>query len=495
MESGEIKMMSAGQLWRRRAGACGAIVFACWILTLARASASPAATSPIVVLEAYGGRRPANIDRYMGPLRDELERHGFAARPETLTKLFGGRIPRPGILDKGLTTADILRLVDKGYEDFSRAKFSEAARKLTDAIGMIDRNSALLVLDTGNQEAVYKAYVGLALSQSRLGLADQAAATMAELVRMSRTQPLSRNEHGPTAAQFAQQVYKQVSAQGRGRLRIDTGNPRAMIFVDRQIRGMGKAALDDLIPGVYRVLVQEPQTAGLAYEVEVPESGDVELDARWEVDMSLVTGSRWFGFEFANAVERRKEVVYAASIAKRWSLRDMVAVVGTMKLQGRPALIATLYLATGKVLRSAVIVLEDALADADDATLGALAKFLADGTPAEGLDIVVASGGAAPASPRRRRSKLPAKLLVAAGAAAVVAGGVLYAYDEDIPPLGQRQPPTYFDSAIPGVALVAAGAVVIGAGVWWWTRSGRRSVVPFASLGRSGGVIGLARCF
>jgi hypothetical protein len=201
---------------------------------------------------------------------------------------------------------------------------------------------------------------------------------------------------------------------------------------------------------------------------------------------------RWVGFELANDKERYKEAIYGAAFVRRCSRQDRFAVVGTVKLQGRPALIGTLYRTTGLALRSAVIVLEDALDDADDATLGALARFLGDGTPADGLDIVAAGAAAAPAVPARRGSSLPPKLLVAAGAAAVVAGVVLYAYDEDIPPLGQPQPKTYFDSAVPGIALAVAGAVAMGAGGWWWARSGRRSSALFASLGRSGGMIGLA---
>lgn len=484
-------MTSTAKFRRARGASGGAIMIACLMLATVRAYASPTSPSPIVVLEAYGGRRPVNVDRFMKPLREELERHGFAARPETIAQMFGSRIPRSGILDSGVTIAHIRELVNRGYEAFSHAKFEDAASTLTKAINKIRRNSALLVLDTGNQETVYKAYIGLALSQSRLGLTDQAAATMAELVRIFRTQPLSRSEHGPTAERFARKVYKQESSKGRGRLRIKTGNPKATIFVDFQIRGAGEAALEDLIPGTYHVLVQEPQTSGLAYQVEIPESGDVELAASWEVDTSLLVSSRWIGFEFANDTERRKEATFGGSVAKRWSERESFVVVGTMKLQGRPALIGTLYLTTGKVLRSAVIVLEDALDDADDATLGALAKFLADGTPAAGIDIVVGNGGAAPASPARRRSTRSAKLLVGAGAAAVIAGGVLYALDEDVSPVGP-QPPTYFNSAKPGIALGVAGAVAIGAGVWSWTRSGHRSAVPFVSLGRSGGMIGLA---
>lgn len=482
---------STGALRLGRTSSGGAIIVACVMAMVGSAYASPAATDPILVLEAYGGRRPANIDRYMKPLRDALEHEGFAARPERLDALCGRRIPRPGILDHGETSASILRLVDQGYEAFSRARFEDAASALTAAIARIHRNAALLVLDTGNQEAVYKAHVALALSQSKLGRTDEATAAMAELARMFRARRLSRNEHGPTAEQFARKVYDHELAKGRGGLRIRTGNPRAMIFVDRQIRGMGEATLEDLIPGVYHVLVQEPQTAGLAYEVEVPERGEVELDAVWEVDTSLSADERWVGFELANDRERYKEAIYGAALARRCTRRDRFAVVGTMKLQGRPALIGTLYRTTGQVVRSAIIVLEDALDDADDATLGALARFLGDGTPAEGLD-VVAEGAAARASPARRRSSSAPKLVVVAGAAVVVAGGLLYAYDEDIPPLGQPQPKTYFDSALPGIALAAVGAVTVAAGIWWWARGGRRSSAPVASIGRSSGVIGWA---
>jgi hypothetical protein len=76
----------------------------------------------------------------------------------------------------------------------------------------------------------------------------------------------------------------------------------------------------------------------------------------------------------------------------------------------------------------------------------------------------------------------------------VIAGGVLYAYDEDDSPVGQKEP-TYFDSAAPGLALGAAGAVAIGVGVWLWARSGPRPAVPFVSVRRSIGVVGLARRF
>jgi hypothetical protein len=465
------------------------VAIACSMALPALAHAAPPAADPIMVVEVHAGRRPADADRFMNPLRDELERRGFAARPETLGRLLAGRLPRPGILDRDRTTADILGLLDAGYEAFTSARFDQAVVKLTKALDEIERNPALLVIDTGHLAMVHKAYVGLSLSQGRLGLADQATATMAALIRMIRAQPLSRAEHGPAAAQLAGAVYQQVSSRDRGRLYIDTGNPRAMIFVDRRLRGMGQVMLDRLIPGVYRVLVQEPQTVGLSYEVEVPERGEVQLDAAWDADTSLIAGPEWFGFELQGDAEGRGEARFAVSLARRWTRQARVAVVGTARLEGTPALIGTLYLTTGEVLRSAAVALDSA----DGAALGALAAFLADGTRAGGLR-VLDGGAVVAAGPARRSWPPPAALLAAGGVAAVIAGGVLLALDTDVSPEG-RQKPVYLDSATRGLGVGIAGVAALGAGIWWWARSGRPGSAPLAAVGRSGAMIGWARRF
>jgi hypothetical protein len=89
----------------------------------------------------------------------------------------------------------------------------------------------------------------------------------------------------------------------------------------------------------------------------------------------------------------------------------------------------------------------------------------------------------APAGSRR----LPA-LVIGAGAAAIIAGGLLIAFDQDPSP----QQRYYYDTAKYGVASLAAGVVVAGAGLYLWLRpraSSAAAVAPVpggAALGWAG---------
>src|SRR5204863_8241158 len=116
-------------------------------------SLGPVREDPIIVLESYVGQRPANANAIMAPLLDELEQHGFAAHPASVLELVGGRAPRPGVLDKDTTAAEITQPAESGYEAYTRGRFAEAEAALKLAIARIHRNPALLVLDTNNLEA------------------------------------------------------------------------------------------------------------------------------------------------------------------------------------------------------------------------------------------------------------------------------------------------------------------------------------------------------
>jgi hypothetical protein len=118
------------------------------------------------------------------------------------------------------------------------------------------------VLDTRNLEATFKILAVLALSQARRGDSAGSVATMIELIRTFRSQPIARADYGPDAERLYRAVWKQVQAMDRGQLAITVESDQAVIFVDGQIRGLGRATLTDLIPGVYRVFVQVPATAG-----------------------------------------------------------------------------------------------------------------------------------------------------------------------------------------------------------------------------------------
>jgi len=464
----------------------------------AGATAGPAGVRldhPILVLESYVGQRPANADAVMAPLLDELEQRGFATRPASILELAGGAAPRPGVLDADTSSAEITQRAESGYEAYTRGRFADAEAALTRAIERIHRNPALLVLDTSNLDATFKILVALALSQAKRGDTGGSVATMTELIRTFRHRAISRVDYGPDAEQFYRAVAGQVQALDRGELSISVASDQAVIFVDGQIRGLGKAALVDLLPGVYRVFIQVPATPGRQYAVEVTAGRHTVLRVDWELDSSLWLTDGWVGFVFATEAERARQAGFAGTLARRWGGGTPLAVLGMTQLSGKPAITGHLYDATGRVVRGAGVVLGErgeassvgvGAEPGDASRLRALARYLADGVPAAGVH-VLHDGGSAPgdgALDPRAGVRLAPRVLVGAGAAALVAGSVLYAIDQD--PAGPSS--VYRNTAPAGIAVGAVGLAAVSVGLWLWGVRGGSS--PMLAIGSSGGFIG-----
>jgi hypothetical protein len=462
--------------------------------------ASPAAIDrtrldhPILVLESYVGQRPANADAVLAPLLDELDQRGFATRPAAVLDLVGGAAPRPGVIDHDTSAAEITQAAESGYEAYTRGRFAEAESALRFAIERIHRNPALFVLDTNNLDATFKTLVALALSQARRGDTTGSVATMVELIRTFRNQPITRVAYGPDAEQLYRAVVRQVQAQGRGELSISVASEQAVIFVDGQIRGLGKAALADLVPGVHRVFIQVPATAGRQYEVDVMAGRHTALRIDWDLDSALWLTDGWVGFAFATEAERARQAGFAGTLARRWAGGTLLAVVGMAQLSGRPAVTGQLVDASGRVVRGAAVLLEAdersagasaqlTAAPADEPRLRALARFLSDGVAGAGVH-VIREGGPALGDGADPRGRLAPRLLVGAGAAAMVAGGVLYAIDQD--PGGPSS--VSRNTAPAGIAVGAVGLAAVSVGLWLWGARGGSS--PMLAIGSSGGFIG-----
>lgn len=442
------------------------------MLTASGTSQGAPAGEPIIVLNARVGLPPPKEADLITPiLDDELEARGFAAKPATIERLLGGRMPHPGILDPGLTVADIIHPIELGYDDWAQGLFAEAEQKLIPAIEKINRNPALLVTDTKNLDATFKGLVALALSQSKLGQTSQSADTMTNLIRVFRTRPISRAEYGPPAEQFYRTIAKQVLAGGTGQLFVTTGNEQAVVFVDGQIRGVGKAAVADMIPGKHHVFIQVPATAGLQYEVDVRANEDTNLNVKWDVDTALKVTEPWIGLVFATEAERGKEAMYAGELARRWAGQGVITVVGTLELQGRPALIGTIYRAGGTIVRSAVTTL-----DGDRvANIRSLAKYLADGTVSPGVNVIpnnvkepvpVLAARASRPPLTTATTTTPAKMVGTAGMLAIGTGGLVYL-------TGHPDRSVKEDRRTVAVQVVTGGSVVLGAGVYLWLREAR----------------------
>jgi hypothetical protein len=282
------------------------------LVTPTAAYAVPAA-QPIIVLKGRVGLPGVNeakgTDGIAAVIDEQFEAAGFASRPATIARILGGRLPRPGVLDRGLSAADLIRPIELGYSDWSKGLFADAVNKLVPAEEMLLRNPGLLVTDTKNQDSTFKGLVALSLSQMRINHPDDAARTMTETVRIFRTRPVSRGDWGRSAEEYWRNIARPVLAAGTGQLYVTTGNEQAVIYVDNQIRGIGKAAVADMVPGLHHVLVQVPSTAGLQYAVELKANENTNLDVKWGIENALTVTEPWIGFVFASEAERAREAL------------------------------------------------------------------------------------------------------------------------------------------------------------------------------------------
>lgn len=438
-----------------------------------------------IALQAQVGE-PSPQTAIVGPVLRELERQGYASRPASISALLGGHAPRPGIADRGITTRDIAALSERGIAAFDHAQYEQAIALLGIAVDKIRDNPGLGVLDAGHAQVAFRTFVGLALGQARLGLASDSAETMMEVVRTFPLQPVSRSEYGPEAEAFFRAVQKQAHAMGRGQLAITTGEPRALVFVNGELRGSGRAHLSGLIPGRYRVLIQVPGSDGRRFEVEVRADRSAALEVDWPAVSALTVSETWVGFAYADEAGRATEPARASGLARQWG-HETIIVVGATEVDGARAAIGTLYDARGAVVRSAIAIPGD-----DPTKLYALASFLATGTASRDLRVVLGAAGSRPAAAdQRARPGYARWLIVAAGALALGAGGSLLLIDQDY---GYRdaagnRPAHYRDTAPLGIAVGLAGLATVGIGMWV-TRIPDRPAQPSLSIAPSAVIVG-----
>ncbi|MEJ7602514.1 MAG: hypothetical protein WKG01_31770 [Kofleriaceae bacterium] len=435
------------------------------------------------VLESHVGSRPGDADRTIGPVLRQFAARGYRATPSAVIKQLGPHVPWPGIQDPDLTIENLRQQIEGGYNAWSTGEFKTAVRALTDTFALLRRNPALIVVDTTYQDTVFKGLVALGLSQSRLGKAQDSERTLRELIRTFPSHPFPKSTYGSEAETFYRAVRKTYEAESRGTLRVNVSDPKAVVFVNGQIRGMGKTATADLFPGLYRVFVQVPSTMGRLYEVEVKPNDETELAVDWEVDSALFVSSTWVGFQFAGHGARGAEGRLAARLAQTRGNAKTVVVLGVAQLQGKATITGTLYRTDdGAMIRSGTVTVEGD----GPASVEPLAAFLVDGEQRAG--VLVTRDEAPPSvraeAPAPRRGL--AKLVVGAGALVLVTGGVLFALDQDDD--GSRF--KYRDTAPLGVALGAVGAAAVGVGLYLWSRGGTRESRPLVAIGRGDLVLG-----
>jgi hypothetical protein len=451
------------------------------------------ALRPTIVLEAHVGERPADVGELLEPVIAELDGRGFAARPSSIARLLGDRAPRPGILDPGTTTADLIALSATGFHAFRRAEYPEAVATLTRAVSLIERNPALLVLDAANASTVFHAFVGLALGQTKLDRTADSLETMTELLRNFATPTIDRAEFGPQAENLLRAARKRSEALGRGELAIDVDD-RAMIFVNSELRGTGHAVVTDLIPGRHRVFVQGARATGRQYWIDVRRGARSTLDITWQIDSALTLSESWSGLVFPAEAERSREAIYAGALARRWG-QAAIVILSVTRLRGESAVVGTMYRTDGSIVRRAA-----APAGGDKALLRVLGQFLADGRSSPELALLASSDppadtSAAPAA-REDQAAVPRWPFALTGAVGLGAGVWILSLNQhpgNTDAQGVRTP-YYRDTWMLGVGVCAASAAALTYAVLQWTL-GPQQPLPSISVGPGHAVLGWAGTF
>jgi hypothetical protein len=307
------------------------------------------------------------------------------------------------------------------------------------------------------------------MTLSKRGKASEALSVMKELLRISSA-PIPQNDFGPKAQDLHTNAEKQVQAMGRGALTISVSDNRAMIFVDYTYRGLGKIALGDQLPGSHAVLVQIPGTIGLQYEREVRASATSALDVNWPIESALRLDGLWAGFLLATEAERARASLYATQFARSCDTDDII-ILSLQNIDGIPFLGGIQYPANGDPPIGAFAPLSGG-----ESLLRALGTYLYNGTMAAGLRVLGRPvQGELPTvtrlDPNNRGSTWTPSWISAAtmgaGTLTIIGGAVAYgrtSYDQQHP----RSDGT--DGRNPSVGVMLGGSLVLGGGVYLWSR-------------------------
>jgi hypothetical protein len=386
-----------------------------------------------IAVESVAGDRPKATAAALSEIFDELKQRGYRSGAE-VGKAFEKSGSRPSRVGSGLPL-DFATRVDQGYRLWITGKFQEGIAALKPLVDEAHRNPASVITVKEFGPALFKAQVGIAMCQHRLGDDNAAWATLAELVR-SFDLEVTKGQYGAEAAALYQQVRKEAKATATGGLTVRAADSTAVIYINERFARVGEVSRVDLIPGVYRVVAQLGQDKlGRAYDIEVKAGAKVDLVVDPAFESAVVTGQDWTGLWFRDRSERE---VHENAVAARLgsSLGELgVMVVGVDTRNERTVAYGALVNAsTGKEIRRASVVIDT---PPPPGRLRALVRFLAgEPTPLDGVEVhkavvrkPAAGGGSvvvseAPPPPIfTRRRKI--SVAVAAGAAGAIAAGVV----------------------------------------------------------------------
>jgi hypothetical protein len=436
----------------------------CLLLCLWPAAATAA---PAILLLSHAADEAGDARDYAEFLARSLGEkapvHGAALRRRVESRLSLSAGPRT-------LTADIRGRVDRGRRLFIEGEFTRAIAELEGVRDTLLGATGLLTADASLRDALYQTLLVQAHAHHRAGDRDRATDLIAEAVRSFPEREISVAQHGPELAKLYGGVRREMARHARGTLHVSTRPAGCLVFVNERYVGLSPARVPDLYPGRYRVYVQQAHARGRVHLAEV-NGVDHLIQIDFALDSVLQT-EPYLGLRFPEQrTLRENEVPYGAAVGRALDAAT-VLLVGFRRQQGRRILHgAAVSSATGRVIRSAMVVLEPS--PPSPATLQALGRFLVEGGEGHGLLIEAGespTGAADGESAARGRGFFSARvfkwLSLGAAIAGLAAGIPLLVLDGrgtcETSVESQRCPEAY-QTAAAGIALTAAGGLAAGA--------------------------------
>ena len=452
----------------------------------------PAGAGPIV-LEAYGGERPADADRLLAPVLAELERGGFPA-PRQVAAQVEDRLSRSAGAPDQEEVAAALAAIEAGYKQYLSGQFEPAIAGLGRGLAALSSAPAAVIGQGERREAILRGLVGLAMSHRRLGRQTEATAAMAELVRSFPDREISYKDYGPEPRDFYQKVQRELGADGKGSLAIDVDDDRTVVFINERYAGVGDVTATDLYPGRYRVFVQQGGAQGRVHLVDVQPDTRATLALSWRLDAALQSGERGVWLALADEETRTSEEPRLAVRVARAVGATSVVVLGIRDNRGRRSVVGAVYSADStRPLRSGAVAVEPA-PPADD-RLVALGRLLAGDEAAAAL--VAPLGDAAPAPGGHDRVSgaggRPLRtwkwITLGAGLAAAGTGAALIAAHEPAIMEDGSRNPSARNTRTAGIITAAAGGALTAVGIYFFVRDAgdRRATERAAAVVPLGG--------
>jgi len=356
-------------------------------VVLALIAVSSLAHADGIVLEAYTNERPADATRLLMPIVEELTHLNKSMSGEQLRLTYESSVSKPAGTPDGLPT-DFGDQVDRGFRAWVSGKFDDAIKILGPLTDAARTNSGAFAKDQNLREPLRKAWIALALSEQRIGDPAAMKAAFVELLHGFPDAVVSRGVYGSEAFAAFDQVKRDVTAAGEGKLSIKVAQDGGAVFVDEAYRGQGTTAMS-LAPGDYRVLVMFNKQPSRTHYVSVRANSETVVTIDAELDQAIHTRG-WTGFLFSSDAARdAHEAQFAASFANAIKAPS-VAVISIEQVKGHAAIVGALVsLESGREIRRASVALDP---DPSTDRLKALARFLAGEQPGAGIDVLVGDG-------------------------------------------------------------------------------------------------------